>query len=233
MVIPGEAGPKIRSERAERTRAAVYDAAMALFEERGYESVTMRLIAERAGVSLGSSYTYFPSKEHLILEFYRRLVHTHTEAAAGPLAASRDLEERITGALRALIEVLEQVRRATGSIAASVADPRSPANPFGPASAPLRAEAIAMWREVVDGSDARLPEDLRAELPEVLWVGQMGLLYLWLTDRSEGRQATLDTIQEGVPLFVRVLSLAGLPMFRDTREHALRLARTIVSQLAP
>lgn len=228
-----EPEPRVRSERAERTRAAVYDAAMSLFEERGYDATTMRVIAERAGVSLGSSYTYFPSKEHLILEFYRRLVHAQAEAAAGVLAGSRDLEERISGTLRALIEVVEQVRRTAGSIAASVADPGSPANPFGPASAPLRAEAIAMWRSVVDGSDARLPAEIRAELPELLWVGQMGLLYLWQTDRSAGREATLETIREGVPLFVQMLSLAGLPMLRDTRAHALRLTRSILSQLAP
>ena len=206
---------------------------MSLFEERGYQATTMRLIAERAGVSLGSSYTYFPSKEHLILEFYRRLVHAQAEAAIPVLAASRDLEDRMRGTLQVLIAECEQVRRTAGSIAASVADPESPASPFGPASATLRAEGIAIWRSVVEGSDAHLPADLRVDLPELLWVGQMGVLYLWMTDRTPGRQATLDAIEEGVTLFARLLSLANLPMFRDSRERALRLARTVVSQLAP
>ena len=72
--------PKTR--RGEASRAVILKAALDLFQEHGYEATTMRAIAHRAGVSLGSSYHYFPSKEHLVLEFYRHTHELHAVAIA-------------------------------------------------------------------------------------------------------------------------------------------------------
>ena len=58
----------LRTKRGETSRAAIFGAALELFQERGYDATTMRAIADRAGVSLGNSYHYFPSKEHLVLD---------------------------------------------------------------------------------------------------------------------------------------------------------------------
>ena len=56
-----------KTKRGEHSRAAIFQAALDLFQERGYEATTMRAIANAAGVSLGSSYHYFASKDHLVL----------------------------------------------------------------------------------------------------------------------------------------------------------------------
>ncbi|HWW54135.1 MAG TPA: helix-turn-helix domain-containing protein [Acidimicrobiales bacterium] len=41
---------------------------------RGYEGLTVRIVARRAGVAPATAYTYFASKDHLIAEvFWRRL----------------------------------------------------------------------------------------------------------------------------------------------------------------
>ena len=80
--------PKTR--RGEASRAAILSAALDLFQEHGYEATTMRAIAQRAGVSLGSSYHYFPSKEHLVLEFYRHTHELHAEAIKPLLSRERD-----------------------------------------------------------------------------------------------------------------------------------------------
>jgi len=58
------------SAKGERTRERILDVALDLFRERGYEATTMRMIAKAAGVSLGNSYYYFPSKDHLVQSFY-------------------------------------------------------------------------------------------------------------------------------------------------------------------
>lgn len=44
------------------------DAARELFEEVGYEDATIRVIARRAGVSVGSVFTSFSSKSHVLSE---------------------------------------------------------------------------------------------------------------------------------------------------------------------
>src|SRR6266850_2650368 len=48
---------------SEETRRQILETALALFRERGFEDTTMRDVAARAGLSLGSAYYYFKSKE--------------------------------------------------------------------------------------------------------------------------------------------------------------------------
>jgi TetR/AcrR family transcriptional regulator, cholesterol catabolism regulator len=58
----------VREARKQATRRRVLDAARELFEEVGYDSATIREIAGRAGVSVGSVFTGFCSKSHILSE---------------------------------------------------------------------------------------------------------------------------------------------------------------------
>jgi len=145
-----------RNKRGESSRAAIFGAALELFQERGYEATTMRGIADRAGVSLGSSYHYFASKEHLVLEFYRHTHELHTAVIGPLLSREKDLGARLKGVIRAVVITCEPFHDAAGSIFSSVANPSSPVNPFGATARPLRDEVIGMYAEVVSGSDARI-----------------------------------------------------------------------------
>jgi AcrR family transcriptional regulator len=216
-----------RTRRGETSRAAIFSAALELFRERGYEATTMRAIADRAGVSLGSSYHYFPSKEHLVLEFYRHTHELHLGVIAQLLSRERDLGARLRGTMRAIVVTLEPFHAVAGSIFSTVANPSSPVNPFGPTSKPLRDKVIGMYAEVVSGSDARIPADVAAELPLLLWLYQMGILYFWIVDRSPGRLRTLEVIDQTADLIVRLLSLANLPVLRGSRRRVLSLVRSI------
>ena len=53
-------------ERAKFTVNAIKEAATHILVEQGYEKFTTNKVAERAGVSIGSLYQYFPRKESLI-----------------------------------------------------------------------------------------------------------------------------------------------------------------------
>jgi AcrR family transcriptional regulator len=54
--------------------ARLLDAAVVEVAETGFEGMTVRLVAARAGVSVATAYSYFSSKEHLLTsEFWRRL----------------------------------------------------------------------------------------------------------------------------------------------------------------
>jgi AcrR family transcriptional regulator len=218
----------VSTPKGEQTRAAIFGAALELFRERGYEATTMRAIAEKAGVSLGSSYHYFPSKEHLVLMLYRHLHELHRVACAPVLARERSLAARLRGVIRAIVMTCEPFHEVAGSIFGTVADPRSPLNPFSADSAPLREEVTSLYAEVVSGSDARLPDDVAAELPRLLWLYQMGILYFWIMDRSGGRLRTLDVIDETSDLIVQLLGLANLPVLRRSRQRALALVRRVV-----
>src|SRR5207245_7774503 len=89
-------------------------AALDLFQDHGYEATTMRAIAERARVSLGSSYHYFPSKEHLVLEFYRHTHELHAAAIAPLLRREKDLATRLRGTVRAVVITCARFHPAAG-----------------------------------------------------------------------------------------------------------------------
>jgi len=213
--------------RGEHSRAAIFDAALALFQERGYEATTMRAIADRAGVSLGNSYHYFASKEHLVLEFYSHTHQLHLAAIGPLLSREKELAARLRGTVRAVVVTCEPFHDFAGAIFSTVANPASPLNPFGRESKALRDEVIALYAEVVKGSDTRIAPDIMAELPTLLWLYQMGILYFWIWDRSPGRLRTLDVIDQTTDLIVRLLGLANLPVLKGPRKRTLALIRRI------
>jgi AcrR family transcriptional regulator len=224
------AAPK--TKRGETSRAVILNAALDLFQERGYEATTMRAIADRAGVSLGSSYHYFPSKEHLVLEFYRHTHELHAAAIAPLLAREKDLATRLRGTIRAVVVTCEPFHAVAGSIFSTVANPSSPLNPFGAAAKHLREEVVQLYASVVSGSDARIPPDIAEMLPLTLWLYQMGILYFWIFDRSPGRLRTLEVIDETTDLIVRLVGLANLPVLRGSRKRVLGLMKSIVEAAA-
>ena len=57
----------------------ILDAALALIEERGVDGATTVAIAERAGLSVGSLYQYFPNVDSIILELARRWLSAFPE----------------------------------------------------------------------------------------------------------------------------------------------------------
>jgi AcrR family transcriptional regulator len=58
--------------RARETARAIVEAAAELIAERDYEKTTTNAIAERAGVSVGSLYQYFPDKRAILTILFER-----------------------------------------------------------------------------------------------------------------------------------------------------------------
>jgi AcrR family transcriptional regulator len=90
--------PERPIRKAERTRRAVLDAALALFAERGYSGTSIPDVMARASVGAGSLYRLFPSKEALANEVFReakrRLVARLFEPSLGK-APARELFETL------------------------------------------------------------------------------------------------------------------------------------------
>jgi AcrR family transcriptional regulator len=66
-----------RSRRWDTTHQRIYDVAMQLFQEHGFEQVSVTQIVAGAGVSVPTFYAHYASKEHLVM----RLPTTHDFAA--------------------------------------------------------------------------------------------------------------------------------------------------------
>jgi AcrR family transcriptional regulator len=64
------------------TREAILEAARRLFEERGYDATSLRLIAETVGTTKAAVYYHFPAKEHLLLELTRPMLDAMADLVA-------------------------------------------------------------------------------------------------------------------------------------------------------
>jgi AcrR family transcriptional regulator len=224
---PAPTRPLAKTPKGEQTRALILNTALDLFRERGYEETTMRVIAERAGVALGNAYYYFRSKEHLIQAFYARSHEEHLAVARPILDTERDLKARLRGVLHAKIRTAEPYHRFSGILFKTAADPHSPLSPFSPESSVTRRESTALFAKALFGSRTKVPPDLADDLPNLLWLYQMGIVLFWIHDESPGRRRTYKLIDHTVDLVARAIGLASAPLLAPLRTRVVRLLRDL------
>lgn len=220
---PGEKTKSTKTVKGEQTKALILNSALDLLQERGYEQTTMRAIARKAGVSLGNAYHYFGSKEHLIQLFYQRMHEEHLAVVLPMLAKESTLKARLLSVVRSKILTLDPHHEFAGVLFKTAADPHSPLNPFAHDSEPTRRESIQLFEGLVADTKARIPDDLRAELPYLLWLYHMGIILFWIHDGSPKRARTYRLIDQTVDLLDRLISLASNPLMRPVRKRALKL----------
>ncbi|MCI0415720.1 TetR/AcrR family transcriptional regulator [bacterium] len=63
-----------RERKAEATRRRLYDSAIRLFQQQGYESTTVQDICNVADTAKQTFFNYFPSKEHILAAYHDELV---------------------------------------------------------------------------------------------------------------------------------------------------------------
>ena len=212
-----------KTAKGEQTKSLILNTALEMLHERGYENTTMRAIAEKAGVSLGNAYHYFGSKDHLIQAFYHRTHEDHLRASLPALQKESSLKARLLSVIRLKIDTLEPYHEFAGVLFKTAADPHSPLNPFAHASAPVRRDSIKLFEELVVDTRARIPADLRAELPYLLWLYHMGVILFWIHDSSPKRARTYRLLDQTVDLLDKLISLASNPLMRPVRKRALTM----------
>jgi AcrR family transcriptional regulator len=225
------AGGPAAATKAQRTREKIFSCAMDLFVSHGYEKTTMRMIADRANVNVALSYYYFPSKEHLVFEFYRNFTHEFIERSTGVVQRSSKLEARLTGIAETMFAAAAPYHAFAGSLFATAASPVSPLNPFGEEFAELRTDGIALFARVIEGCTPRVPEDVAAELPFLLWVFNLGLMYCWMHDQSEHQEKTTAVLRQSVGLVVGLLRLSSAPGARSFRRQLFSISHVVRSSL--
>ncbi|WP_258725065.1 TetR/AcrR family transcriptional regulator [Cellulomonas sp. NS3] len=221
---PADATP---SRRGEETRARIEKAALALFQERGYEKTTMRAVATEAGVSLGNAYYYFASKEHLVQGFYDRIQQEHRDLALERLVGVRDFPSRLRIAEESFLEAAAAYHQFAGRFFAVAAQPTSPLNPFSAESSRPREASTAIYRAVVEGSDLKADERLLAELPELLWLAHMGVTLFWVHDTSRRQRRTRHLVRRTAPLVDRLVRLSRLRPLRPAVHDVLALVHDL------
>ncbi|MFE7612521.1 TetR/AcrR family transcriptional regulator [Streptomyces celluloflavus] len=88
------------SRRSERSRRAIFDAALALVGEVGYDKLTIEGIASRAGVGKQTIYRWWPSKAAVLLDAFTADADTYR----GALPDTGDVAADLKSVLRATVD---------------------------------------------------------------------------------------------------------------------------------
>ena len=212
--------------RAEDTRRKIYEAAMELFREKGFEPTTMRDIAGKAGVALGGTYYYFSSKDAIVLAFYREMQETSNPLVVQALAGRKKLKDRIRCVLNQRLQLLAPNRKFCAALFRHAPDAADPLSPFSVETRPIREGAIEHMRIAAEGSDMKIPPDLKPRLPYLLWLYQMALIMFWLYDRSPNQERTEKLLDKSLGLLVNLLRVSSLPLMKPLRKAVLELVET-------
>jgi AcrR family transcriptional regulator len=214
---------KTSTNKGEETRGRIYDAALALFRERGFEAATMRDIAGAAGMSLGAAYHYFPSKEAIVLAYYDDVTAEHERRVVAQLENTKSLRDRLRIPFHAKLDILAQDRPLMGALLRFAGQPTHPLSFLGPTTRPMQLRNMAIFGESLRG--APVPEDTRVLAPVALWAMHMGLLLYFIYDESPGQRRTRRLADAGVDLFIAALRMAKLPLMRGMRRKVLEMLR--------
>jgi len=219
--------PPMATAKAEETRNRILDAALRLFRERGFEQTTMRDVATEAGVATGAAYYYYRSKEDLVMAFYLRTDEEARESFAKAISASKDLKKRLRGIIDAKFAQFEEHRSLLRALLKAGVDPRERLSPFSTETRAVREDSITWYARALEGSDVTLPKDLAPDLPRVLWLIHLGLIYYWLIDESPDQQRTRRLTDTSLDLLVPLLKASSLPLMGPLRKKALKVIRAI------
>jgi AcrR family transcriptional regulator len=211
-------------KKSETTRTHILDVALELFRRQGFEETTMRGIAATAGISLGSAYYYFRSKEDLVMAFYDRAIEEMTPRLEAVLDDSGGFEERVAGLMAVKFEYFEPSRTFLGALLRHAADPRNRLSPFSKATRHIRErDQMYFARAASESRDVRAPEDLAPHLPMLLWLYQMGLILYWIYDRSPGQRQTRMLREKSLALVVSGLKASRFALLKPLRSKIVDL----------
>ena len=211
------------------TKSLVRATALRLFRERGYAATTMRAIAQEAGVATGNAYYHFASKDHLVQELYLDVTREHALTARAALAQGGDLTSRLRAVLLAGVDSFAQYHSFGAEFVSVAIRPGSAASPFSEQSSASRELSQSVFRELVEGSSPAVPTVLREDLPELLWLAQMGITLFWTYDDSPGQRRTRTLVEGVAPLIGRLVRLSRLPVLRGAADDVLALVRAVRS----
>ncbi len=199
----------VRHDQKQATREKVLEAARDLFNEVGYDETTIRAIAERAGVSVGSVFTTFASKAEVLSHVMeRRLADLYAEFDRVVPYLRGATADRLCSIFAIHYEFeTRRVKLFLAHIAASYSPTNDPGlTPFG-----RNPRLIAMLHQVLEGGVAR--GDVRADVDLDVTVELLKAAYAWnyRLAASRGGEGDLSAMSVAMERQIMVLSEGWRP----------------------
>jgi AcrR family transcriptional regulator len=222
VAAPPKAAVKTtKTAKGEDTRARVFDTALRLFREKGFDATTMRDVAAEAGLSLGAAYHYFASKDAIIAAYYESVQSEHVSRLRKALPERTSSRDRLGYALHTKLDILRNDRPLMGALLRYTGDAKHPLSFLGEGTRAIQFGSMALFAEALDWE--QLPKDMREIIPLMAWAMHMGLLLYFLYDESPNQTRTARLTDGAADLFAKWLTLVKLPVLRPLRKRVISL----------
>jgi len=215
-----------RGQTAQGAEAArrLFDTAIGLIGERGYEATTLRDVADRAGVSVGLLYRYFPSKRAIVLALYEALSAEYAQQATAMREGK--WRDRFIFALETSLGVLGPHRPAlTALVPVMVGGAED--NLFAPGTAASRVRVQQAFKDAVIGAADAPARKLAESLGRLLYLAHLAVILWWLLDKSPRQRATkalVAVLRQALPSFALMLRLPPIRSFVQSADELFREA---------
>jgi AcrR family transcriptional regulator len=172
--VPASRRRPVGPRKGDLRELAILDAAEELIDTDGVEPVTVEMIARRAGITRGTLYFYFGSKQAVLTALVGRTLDALRDAAGrvadDPTASPRDV-------VRQAAEATERAWREHGTVMRAAVD-----------LTPTVPEIARLWTATVEEDVRRLtPVLVRAGLPDDDSAGGAAAVaasLCWMTERT-------------------------------------------------
>jgi AcrR family transcriptional regulator len=211
----------VTSSKSEETRHSILSTALKLFRSKGFDSTTMRDIARESGMSLGAAYYYFPTKEAIVMAYYRDVQDEHSRRMREQLAHEPRLRERVGAIIHSKLDILGADRKLLGALLRFTGQPDHPLSFLGLATRQLRDESIELFTLAI--SNERLAEDMRKLLAISLWSLHMGIMLYFLYDDSKRQERTRCLVDHSLDLTLHLIGIAKFPLLKPVRTRVLTI----------
>jgi AcrR family transcriptional regulator len=194
-------GPTRRERKRLHTRRRLYEAAVQLFEEKGYDATTMDDIAELADTARATAYNHYPRKSSFLDEWMER----RREQVGVELLASGGAAQPIGDLLRAYLNYLARINivqeKLTRTLLPAWVRAGGPIN-----DAPALADVLSRYiRTGQERGEIRADCDAQ-RAGHLIRNAYVGNLYLWL--RADGATPfdLLSAVDESIDIVLRGLA---------------------------
>lgn len=183
---------KTLTPKAQRTRQRIFDTAIELFVQKGYEETTMIDIAQGADCSPGLAYRYFSGKDALVLELWTHLATDFViqldEIDNGSWV------DRYYQAMQIKIRQLQPYRDVIQATIGAAMNPDSGVAIIGNETTDYRDITLSGFESLIaDSKDA--PKELRIQQLAILMYGiHLVTILVWIYDRTPSQRVTESTL---------------------------------------
>jgi len=180
----------------------------------------MRDIARRAGIALGTTYNYFPTKEHLALYFFERALEEVMVRYRKEEPADAPLEEKLFLLIALELDQVAPYEEFLNLIVTHAVAPGSRLNPTSAESLRLRDRYLDFVAVILE--KARERGELRtfgneALVLQAFWVYHLGILMFWINDRTPKKEDTYVLLDKSLRFALDALRGKERPRGRRPR----------------